>query len=68
MTPSRFSSVRHIVREKILFEEFQDHYSCGRFGYWNGTILVKLSLHVAVMLPTKFPFNLTYYGSGGDVV
>ena len=35
-------------------------------GYWNGTILAILNLHVATVPPTKFQRNSTYV-SGGDV-
>ena len=35
-------------------------------GYWNGTILAILNLHVATMTPTKFQLNPNY-GFGGDV-
>ena len=47
----------------MLFEEFQDG---GHLGYWNGTILAILNLHIATMPPTKFQLNPAY-GSGGAV-
>ena len=50
----------------MLFEEFQDGCHDSHLGYWNGTILAILNLHVATMPPTKFQLNPTY-GSGGFV-
>ena len=50
----------------MLFDEFQDGHHGGHLGYWNGTILAILNLHVATMPPTKFQPNQTY-GSWEDV-
>ena len=60
------SSIRLRVWEEMSYEEFQDGRRDGHLGYWNGTILAILNLHVATKPPTKFQLNPTY-GSGGDV-
>ena len=54
------------VWNEMLFEEFQDGCHGGHLGYWNGTILAILNLHVPTMLSTKFQLN-PIYDSGGDV-
>ena len=55
------------VREQMSFEDFQDAHHGGHLGYWNGTNLAILNLHVAPMPPTRVRLNPTYR-FGADVV
>ena len=65
--PASFSSIQFTVWEDMLFEDIQDGRHGSHLGYRKGIILAILNLHVALMPPIKFRFNLTY-GSGADVV
>ena len=51
----------------MSFKDFQNGRHGGHLGYWNGTILAILNLHVTPIPPTKFHLNPTYR-SGGDAV
>ena len=51
----------------MLFQDFQAGHHGGHLGYWNGTSLAILNLHVTPKPPTKFEINLTYC-LGADLV
>ena len=55
------------IQEKMVFEQFQECHHGGHPGYWNGTILAILNLHVNSKLPTKFGLHPTLR-AGADVV
>ena len=63
----RFSSIPLLVREEMLFEEFQDSRHGGHYGYLNRMISAILNLHVTPMPPIKFRLNPTIR-LGGDVI
>ena len=53
--------------KQMLFQAFQaGHHGC-HLGYWNGTNLAILKLHVTPMPPSKFWLNLTSFGSSYDL-
>ena len=47
----------------MVFEQFQECHHGGHLGYWNGTILAILNLHVNPKLTTKFGLHPTACGS-----
>ena len=53
----------------MLFQDFQDGLMVAILdtGYWNGTNLAILILHVTQMPPAKFELNPSYR-SGADMV
>ena len=63
--PPSFSLIRLTVPEQMSFQDFQAGHLHGHLGYWNGTNLALLNLHVTQMPPTKV--NPTY-SLGADMV
>ena len=65
--PPSFSLIWLTVREQTSFQDIQASHHSAHGGYWNGTNLVILILHITPMHPTKFGLNPTYH-SVADVV
>ena len=51
----------------MSFKDFQAGHHGGHLGFWNGTNLAILNLHVTQIPTNKFGLNPTYH-SGTDVV
>ena len=60
---TKFHPIQHMVREEVLFKEFQDVCHRSYLGYQK--VLANLNLHSAPMPPTKFQLNLTYRVKSG---